>query len=123
MNEHAMTESAERATGREWLGLAVLALPTVLLALDVSVLYLALPRLSADLGADSTQMLWITDIYGFMIAGFLVTMGTLGDRIGRRRLLLAGAAAFGAASVLAAYSSSPQMLIVTRALLGLPGRP
>jgi DHA2 family multidrug resistance protein-like MFS transporter len=82
---------------------------------------LALPHLSADLGADSTQQLWIMDIYGFMIAGFLVTMGTLGDRIGRRRLLLAGAAAFGIASVAAAYSTSPEMLIGARALLGIAG--
>ena len=101
--------------------MAVLALPTLLLSLDVSVLYLALPHLSADLGADSTQQLWILDIYSFMLAGFLVTMGTLGDRIGRRRLLLIGAAAFGAASVIAAYSISPAMLIATRALLGIAG--
>ena len=88
-----------RAGRREWIGLAVLALPTLLLSLDMSVLYLALPQLSADLGADRTEQLWIMDIYGFMIAGFLITMGTLGDRIGRRRLLLIGAAAFGVASV------------------------
>src|SRR5215470_5305291 len=112
---------ATRATRREWLGLAVLALPTLLLSLDVSVLYLALPRLSSDLGADSTQQLWILDIYSFMLAGFLVTMGTLGDRIGRRRLLLIGAAAFGVTSVLAAYSTSPEMLIAARALLGISG--
>jgi DHA2 family multidrug resistance protein-like MFS transporter len=73
--------------------------PTLLIALDVSVLYLALPQISADLDASSTQQLWILDIYSFMIAGFLVTMGTLGDRIGRRKLLLIGAAAFGVASV------------------------
>src|SRR5215475_6588217 len=99
------------ATRREWLGLAILALPTLLLSLDLSVLYLALPHLSIDLGADSTQQLWILDIYSFMLAGFLVTMGTLGDRIGRRRLLLIGAAAFGATSVAAAYATSPGMLI------------
>ncbi len=110
-----------RATKREWIGLAVLALPTLLLSLDVSVLYLALPKLSADLGATSTQQLWILDIYSFLLAGFLVTMGTLGDRIGRRKLLLIGGAAFGAASLLAAWSSSPEMLIVTRALLGVAG--
>jgi DHA2 family multidrug resistance protein-like MFS transporter len=109
------------ATRREWLGLAVLALPTLLLSLDVSVLFLALPRLSVDLGADSTEQLWILDIYSFMLAGFLVTMGTLGDRIGRRRLLLIGAAAFGATSVVAAYSTSPGMLIASRALLGISG--
>ncbi|MEV0153841.1 MFS transporter [Micromonospora sp. NPDC050686] len=109
------------ATRREWLGLAVLALPTLLLSLDVSVLFLALPHLSTDLGADSTQQLWILDIYSFMLAGFLVTMGTLGDRIGRRRLLLIGAAAFGVTSVVAAYATSPGMLIAARALLGIFG--
>ncbi|TWD73031.1 DHA2 family multidrug resistance protein-like MFS transporter [Kribbella amoyensis] len=110
-----------KATRREWIGLFVLALPTLLLSLDVSVLYLALPKLTADLGADSTQQLWILDIYSFLLAGFLVTMGTLGDRIGRRKLLLIGAAVFGAASVLAAYASSPELLIACRALLGLAG--
>ena len=110
-----------RAGRREWVGLAVLALPTLLLALDASVLFLALPHLGADLEPSSSQLLWITDIYGFMIAGFLITMGTLGDRIGRRRLLMIGAATFGAASVLAAYSTSAEMLIATRAVLGIAG--
>jgi DHA2 family multidrug resistance protein-like MFS transporter len=109
------------ATRREWLGLAVLALPTLLLSLDVSVLFLALPQLSVDLGADSTEQLWILDIYSFMLAGFLVTMGTLGDRVGRRRLLLIGGAAFGVVSVVAAYATSPGMLIAARALLGVAG--
>jgi DHA2 family multidrug resistance protein-like MFS transporter len=85
------------------------------------VLHLAVPSLSADLQPSSSQLLWITDIYGFMVAGFLITMGTLGDRIGRRRLLLAGAAAFGAVSVLAALSTSPEQLIASRALLGIAG--
>jgi MFS transporter, DHA2 family, multidrug resistance protein len=116
-----MEATEVRAGRREWVGLAVLALPTLLLSLDVSVLYLALPRLSADLGAGGTAQLWILDIYSFMLAGFLVTMGTLGDRIGRRRLLMVGAAAFGVASVAAAYSTSPGMLIATRALLGIAG--
>jgi DHA2 family multidrug resistance protein-like MFS transporter len=106
---------------REWVGLAVLALPTLLVSIDVFVLLLALPRLSADLGAGSTAQLWIMDVYGFLIAGFLITMGSLGDRIGRRRLLLIGAAGFGAASVLAAYSTSAGMLIAARALLGIAG--
>jgi DHA2 family multidrug resistance protein-like MFS transporter len=101
--------------------LAVLGLPTILLALDLSVVYLALPRLSADLGASNVQQLWITDIYGFVTAGFLVTMGTLGDRIGRRKLLLIGAAAFGATSALAAFSTSAAMLIGARALMGVAG--
>ncbi|MGH3587043.1 MAG: MFS transporter [Pseudonocardia sp.] len=112
---------ATRASRREWTGLAVLALPTLLLSLDMSVLYLALPELSADLGASATQQLWIMDSYGFLIAGFLVTMGTIGDRIGRRRLLMIGAAAFGVASVVAAYSPTPEMLIGARALLGVAG--
>jgi MFS transporter, DHA2 family, multidrug resistance protein len=106
---------------REWTGLAVLALPTLLVSIDVFVLLLALPRLSADLHASSTAQLWIMDVYGFMVAGFLITMGTLGDRIGRRRLLLVGAAGFGAASILAAYSTSAGMLIAARALLGVAG--
>jgi DHA2 family multidrug resistance protein-like MFS transporter len=93
----------------------------MLLSLDLSVLFLALPHLSAGLGASNTEQLWITDIYGFMTAGFLITMGSLGDRIGRRKLLLIGAAGFGIASALAAYSTSPGMLIATRALLGIAG--
>ncbi len=110
-----------RATLREWIGLAVLALPCMLYSMDLTVLNLAVPHLSAALKPSSTQMLWIVDIYGFMLAGALITMGTLGDRIGRRRLLLTGAACFGGASVLAAFSTSAEMLIATRALLGLAG--
>lgn len=86
----------ERAGRREWAGLAVLALPSLLIALDIGVLFLALPALSADLGATATEQLWITDVYGFLLAGLLVPMGVLGDRIGRRKLLLAGAAALRA---------------------------
>ena len=115
------TISSQRATGREWAGLAVLALPTLLLSVDIFVLLLALPKIGQQLRASSTQQLWISDSYGFLLAGFLVTMGTLGDRIGRRRLLLIGAAGFGAASVLAAYATSPAMLIGARALLGIAG--
>ena len=74
-----------------------------------------------DLRPSSTQLLWIIDVYGFLVAGSLVTMGTLGDRIGRRKLLLIGAAAFGGASVLAAFSTSAVMLIASRALLGVAG--
>jgi DHA2 family multidrug resistance protein-like MFS transporter len=90
-------------------------------SIDLFVLLMALPRLSAGLHASRVQQLWIVDIYGFMVAGFLITMGTVGDRIGRRRLLLGGAAAFGAASVLTAYAASPAMLVAARALLGLAG--
>jgi DHA2 family multidrug resistance protein-like MFS transporter len=110
-----------KATRREWIGLAVIALPCLLYSMDLTVLNLAVPRLSADLQPSSAQLLWIIDIYGFLTAGSLITMGTLGDRIGRRRLLLIGAAAFGVTSVIAAFSTSAEMLIATRALLGIAG--
>ena len=110
-----------RAGRREWIGLSVLALACLLYVMDLTVLHLAIPSISRDLKPSSAQLLWIIDIYGFMVAGFLVTMGTLGDRIGRRKLLLIGAAAFGGVSLLAAFSTSPEMLILSRALLGIAG--
>lgn len=110
-----------KAGRREWIGLAVLALACLLYVMDLTVLHFAVPAISADLRPSSVQLLWIIDVYGFMVAGALVTMGTLGDRIGRRRLLLVGAAAFGLTSVMAAFSTSPEMLIASRALLGLAG--
>lgn len=110
-----------RAGRRQWTGLAVLALPTLLIGLDMTVLHLAAPALGQALGPSGAQLLWIVDIYGFLVASFLATMGTLGDRIGRRKLLLVGAAAFAAASLLAAYSTGVAMLIVARALLGVAG--
>src|SRR5262245_30068746 len=113
--------AAPRAGRREWIGLAVLTLACLLYAMDLTVLHLAVPSLSAELQPSSAELLWITDIYGFMVAGFLVTMGTLGDRIGRRRLLLLGATAFGVVSVLAARSTTPEQLIASRALLGVAG--
>ncbi len=112
---------ARQAGRREWISLAVLTIPCLLYAMDLTVLNLAVPKLSQDLQPTSTELLWIVDIYGFMAAGSLVTMGTLGDRIGRRRLLLIGAAAFGATSLLAAWSTSAAMLIAARALLGVAG--
>lgn len=115
------TGHTPRAGAKEWLGLAVLSLPAMLIVMDMTVLHLAVPQLSADLSPSAPQLLWITDIYGFMVAGFLITMGHLGDRIGRRRLLLAGAVAFAVASVLAAYATGPGTLIAARALLGLAG--
>ena len=119
MSETAV--SAPKATRREWIGLAVIALPCMLYSMDLTVLNLAVPHLSAALQPSSAELLWIIDIYGFFVAGFLITMGTLGDRIGRRRLLMIGAAAFGIASVIAAFSTTPSMLIATRALLGVAG--
>src|ERR671922_2509000 len=95
-----------RAGRREWIGLAVIALPCLLYSMDLTVLNLAVPHLTEGLHPSGTQLLWIVDIYGFLVAGSLITMGTLGDRIGRRRLLLIGAAFFGAASILAAFSRS-----------------
>src|SRR5919106_554444 len=110
-----------RAGRREWLGLAVLALACLLYVMDLTVLHLAVPALSADLAPSSAQLLWIIDIYGFLVAGSLITMGTLGDRIGRRKLLMIGATAFGIVSILAAFAPNPQTLIVARALLGVAG--
>src|SRR5215467_12821148 len=91
-----------RAGRREWTGLALPLLPPLLVSMDVSVLYFAVPFISAGLAESSTQQLWIFDIYGFVLAGLLITMGSLGDRIGRRRLLLIGALAFSLASLGAA---------------------
>src|ERR687898_8327 len=110
-----------RAGRKEWIGLAVIALACVLYVMDLTVLHLAVPAISADLRPTSAQLLWIIDIYGFLVAGSLITMGKLGDRIGRRRLLLIGAGAFGAASLLAAFSNSAEMLIASRAVLGIAG--
>ncbi len=110
-----------RAGLREWAGLTVLSLPCLLVSMDAHVLNLAIPQLTADLRPTTVQLLWIVDSYVFLVAGSLLTMGALGDRIGSRRLLLLGAAAFGAASLLAAVSTGPVMLIVARALLGVAG--
>jgi MFS transporter, DHA2 family, multidrug resistance protein len=115
------TLTPHKATRREWIGLAVIALPCLLYSMDLTVLNLAVPAVSAELRPTSVQLLWIIDIYGFLVAGSLIPMGTLGDRIGRRKLLLIGAAVFGAASVLAAFSTSAEMLIATRAVLGVAG--
>jgi DHA2 family multidrug resistance protein-like MFS transporter len=110
-----------KATRKEWIGLAVLALGALMYVMDLTVLHLAIPRMSEALKPTGAELLWIIDIYGFFVAGCLVTMGTLGDRIGRRRLLLIGAAAFGVTSLLAAFSTTPAMLIVSRAALGIAG--
>jgi MFS transporter, DHA2 family, multidrug resistance protein len=115
------TNATPKAARREWIGLAVLLLACLVYAMDLTVLHLAVPQLSADLEPSSAQLLWIADIYGFMVAGALITMGTLGDRVGRRRMLLIGAAAFALASFLAAFSTSAEMLIAARALLGIAG--
>ena len=113
--------ASQRATRREWIGLAVLTLACLVYAMDLTVLNLAVPRLSEDLKPSSAQLLWIIDIYGFLVSGALITAGTIGDRIGRRRLLLIGAAWFAVASLFAAFSTSPEMLIASRAAMGIAG--
>ncbi|MFJ5553182.1 MFS transporter [Streptomyces sp. NPDC093225] len=117
-----MTNSAARRAGRrEWTAFTVLLLPLLLVSMDVSVLYFAVPSITRELDPTATQQLWIFDSYGFALAGLLITMGSLGDRIGRRKLLLLGAGAFGLASVAAAYAQSAEMLIAARVLLGVGG--
>ena len=110
-----------KATYREWVGLCVIALPCIIYAMDLTVLNLAVPALSADLKPSAAELLWIVDIYGFLAAGSLLIMGTLGDRIGRRKLLLIGSASFAAVSLVAAFSRTGGMLIAARALLGIAG--
>ncbi|MFC0532424.1 MFS transporter [Phytohabitans kaempferiae] len=122
LNERtAEAAPTDRATGREWAGLALLVLPMLMLSTDLTVLFFALPTLSADLNPTAPQTLWIVHVYGFLIAGFLVTMGRLGDRFGPRRLLLTGSVIFTALSAVAAFSVSAEMLIAVRALMGIAG--
>ena len=106
---------------RRWFALGILTMAVLLIGIDGTVLALATPFISADLGATGTQILWIGDIYSFVLAALLISMGSLGDRIGHKRLLLCGATAFAIISAAAAYSSTPETLILTRALLGVAG--
>ncbi|MGW5272414.1 MFS transporter [Streptomyces sp. NPDC004044] len=115
------TDRSDLAGRKEWTAFVVLLLPLLLVSMDVSVLFFAIPSIDRDLAPSATQQLWIFDVYGFALSGLLITMGSLGDRIGRRKLLLLGAAAFSTASVGAAYATSPEMLIAARALLGIGG--
>ncbi|MFD4563652.1 MFS transporter [Streptomyces sp. NPDC058467] len=116
----ASTAAVEKRPGR-WLALSVLVLAVLLVAVDATVLGLATPYISEDLKPSGTQLLWIGDVYSFVIAGLLVSMGSLGDRIGRKKLLLVGATAFGVISVLNAYATTPELMILARALLGVAG--
>jgi DHA2 family multidrug resistance protein-like MFS transporter len=116
----AVTAETEKRPGR-WAALAVLILAVLLVAVDATVLGLATPYISEDLKPSGTQLLWIGDVYSFVIAGLLVSMGSLGDRIGRKKLLLVGATAFGLISVLNAYATTPELMILARALLGVAG--
>src|ERR1700712_297288 len=121
MSVQLEAQSEPLAGRKEWAALTVLLLPLLLVSMDVSVLYFAVPFSSEDLTPTATQQLWIFDVYGFVLAGLLLTMGSLGDRIGRRKLLLIGAVGFSLASLVAAYSQSAEMLIGARALLGVAG--
>ena len=113
---------AVRRAGRvEWIALGVLLLPLLLVSMDTSVLLYAVPFLTKALHPSSTQQLWMYDVYGFVLAGLLITMGSIGDRIGRRRLLLIGAFCFSAASLGAAYAGSAGELIAARAVQGIAG--
>ncbi|MET9397480.1 MFS transporter [Kitasatospora sp. NPDC002965] len=116
-----MTATTGRAGRREWIGLTVLLLPTLVLTMDMGVLFFAVPYISTTLAPSGTEQLWIMDMYSFLLAGLLLTMGALGDRIGRRRLLMIGAAGFIGASLLAAYADGAGQLIAARALLGVAG--
>ena len=91
------------SAGRRWTVLATLCLAVLLVAIDATVLNLAIPAITTELDASATQMLWILDIYSLVLAGLLVSAGALSDRLGRRRVLLAGCALFGAASAAAAF--------------------
>ncbi|MEO6988847.1 MAG: MFS transporter [Aquihabitans sp.] len=99
----------------------MLTLPVLIISMDATILGFAVPKLSETLEPSSSQLLWIIDIYSFVLAGLLITMGALGDRVGRRKLLMFGAAGFSVASVLAAFSTTPEMLIASRAMLGIAG--
>ncbi|MER7012735.1 MFS transporter [Saccharopolyspora sp. NPDC000359] len=117
----AIDEAPPKAGRREWVGLVALSLATLMITFDMFVLLLALPEITADLRPSTVEQLWILDIYGFLVGGFLITMGTLGDRIGRRKLLMIGAACFAVASLLCAFAPTTELLIVARALLGIAG--
>lgn len=106
---------------RRWAALAVLMLPVLLVAVDNTVLSFALPQISSALGPSGTEQLWIVDVYPLVLAGLLVPMGSLGDRVGRRRLLLIGATGFGIISVLAAFAPTAGLLIASRAAMGIFG--
>ncbi|PWW08728.1 DHA2 family multidrug resistance protein-like MFS transporter [Paenibacillus cellulosilyticus] len=114
--------SAGKLAGRkEWIALCILCLPLMVVSMDVSVLFFAAPAIAADLQPTATEQLWIFDVYGFILAGLLLTMGAIGDRIGRRRLLMIGSIGFALCSLFAAYAHTPETLILARGILGIAG--
>lgn len=106
---------------KRWLVLLAVMLAFLPVALDMTILHVAVPTLTQALGASSTQVLWIIDIYPLLMAGLLVPMGTLADKVGNRRILLTGLTIFGVASALAAFAPNAPMLIAARMLLALGG--
>lgn len=112
---------APRVGARGWAALVVLMLPVLLVSVDNTVLSFALPEISIALAPTGAEQLWIIDVYPLVLAGLLVTMGTLGDRFGRRKMLLIGATGFAAVSALAAFAPTAGLLIAARALLGFFG--
>jgi DHA2 family multidrug resistance protein-like MFS transporter len=108
-------------SARKWGTFTVCLLAALVPNIDLTALNQAIPHLSADLDPTSTQILWIADAYGFALAGLLITMGAIGDRIGHKKLLLMGTALFAAASAVTAYAPSAELLIAARAVLGVAG--
>lgn len=106
---------------RAWLGLAVVLGPVLLVSMDGSILFLAMPRMNQALSPTADQALWILDVYGFAVGSLLIAFGSIGDRYGRLKLLMIGAAVFGAGSAGAAFAPSPELLIAFRALMGVAG--
>ena len=106
---------------RRWWALGAMCLAIFLVAVDGTVLSLATPSIVKDLQPTATQVLWIGDIYSFVLAGLLITMGNLGDKVGRKLLLMVGGSLFAVISIAAAYSHSAEQLIACRALLGVAG--
>ncbi|MWV42714.1 MFS transporter [Paenibacillus sp. HJL G12] len=114
-------QTATRAGRKEWIALSILCLPLMFASMDVAVLFFAAPAIAADLKPNATQQLWIFDVYGFILAGMLLTMGAIGDRIGRKRLLIIGSVGFALSSLFAAYAQSAEALIIARGILGIAG--
>lgn len=112
---------APRATLRDWAGLAVLLIPVLMVSVANTVLSFALPAITIDLTPTASTLLWITDVYPLVMAGLLVAMGSLGDRIGRRRILLIGTTGFALVSALGSLAPSAEWLVVARAGLGFFG--
>ena len=117
----APTEEQVERDPRRWWALVALSLAVLLVAVDNTILALAIPSLSESLSPTPTELLWIGDIYSFVLAGLLVTMGNVGDRVGRKKLLMIGLVGFAVVSVIAAFAPTAEALIASRALLGVAG--